>query len=216
MSLQSGNLNKGIKVYLSTDLTNIKKLPLDSLYWKPYGDGTLYFNYIANNVVVGATDPSDKREVGDRKDPKESLFGKIYSTIPTIYEPNKKYRINALDIEWTIEEPTNESDQLKDFLNNTMYHMVLKKNLRANQQFKLRYGYDLHGQPETDGSCGPRYTKYEKRYVSCYEVYAIDSETKNLALYYALWYDHDSLKYIEDNINDFIVLGDIYLERANN
>ena len=52
------------------------------------------------------------------------------------------------------------------------------------------------------------YEKYINRYVRSYHVLGVNKENGRLQMFYVLWNDYNSLKFVEENRDRFLIVSD--------
>lgn len=194
------------RVYMCTSFEEYKKFDTTNMWYDKYGDGRLYWKQLTPKSVIGAASIEISDTYGKHATPDKYVQRFIVCAYPDFKDSIK--RVNTLSVEWTF-ETIDESEQLKEFLDSTYCHIIHKYNENAEEAFKKRYGVNLkqakldHDNPNFDN-----YEKYINRYVKNYHILGIDNKTDKLNLYIVQWYDHNSLQYVEDRLDQFIKIAD--------
>lgn len=213
MSLQSANLNNGAKIFASTYKDEfLNKLPMvekRNLFTTNRGLGALYYTEFVKNFYVGFTTPEPPNEnIGTKNDNidkliKTNIVGAGGMESISLLDERLKRRINRLDIEWQIEKDFDESNDLKEFINNTNSypHFIIRRASTAYDKFLDRYGINIkHEHFDVDGNMAIDYYDYKNRYVVSFDIFGITNDGR-LQLYYVRWYDKPSLKFVEEELN---------------
>ena len=194
------------RVYMSTSFEEYKKLDTTNMWFDKYGDGRLYWKQLTPKSVIGAASTEISNAYGKHRDPDKYIKRFIMCSYPD-FEDTKK-RVNTLSVEWTF-ETIDETEELKEFLDSTYCHIIHKFNENAEEAFKARYGVNLkEAKLDANNPDFDNYEKYINRYVKNYHILGIDKSTDQLNLYIVQWYDHNSLQYIEERLDQFIKIAD--------
>ena len=210
LSLQSGNLN-ALMVYMSTDMDNLNKLhtefPKVPIKFDQYGLGTIYWSELVKNTIIGVKTPDTDRKIGSKDTAPKDVQQHLISTSISFNDSRSKHRLNRLNVEWTF-ETIDESKELKQFMNSTKIHLLRRIELNAFTAFHEKYDVDIK-LPEGDIT-QDKYNEYLNRCVTCFEVLGTTEDDK-CQLYYVQWFDYNSLKYIEENPDKFILMNELQL-----
>lgn len=196
-------------VYLVVKFESYKTLSQDNMFYDKNGEGRIYWKYLTPRAIIGASS-TEILDLGKRKEADNYIREFIYCALSDSVDVHKK-RLNNLDIEWTF-ETEDDSEDLKEFLKSTEMYMLVSTNIDAPSAFKETYGVNIKNEnyaAKADGTTDlEEYEKYINRYVRAYHVLGINKETGKLQMFYVLWNDYNSLKFIEDNKERFLLISD--------
>ena len=194
------------RIYISTSFEEYKKLSPENMYFTRHGDGRLYWKQLTPKTVIGCSTMEITNSYGRAKEADPYIMEYIMCSYPDFEYTIK--RLNRLDVEWTF-ETVDESDELKKFLDSTYCHLIHRFNKNAEEEFRKVYGVKLKSaalneyQKDLDV-----YESYINRHVRTYHVFGIDTNTNQMNMHIVQWNDYNSIKFIEDNFNEFIKIAD--------
>ena len=196
-------------VYLVTTFESYKKLPQDNMFYDKNGEGRIYWKYLTPRAIIG-TSSAEILDLGRRKEADNYIREFIYCSLADSIDVYKK-RLNNLDIEWTF-ETEDDLEDLKEFLKSTEMHMLVSTNIDAPSAFKTTYDVTIKNENYASKINGEvdleDYEKYINRYVRAYHVLGVNKETGKLQMFYVLWNDYNSLKFVEENKERFLLISD--------
>ena len=217
MSLAETHNGNGAQVFITTSLEEYKKLDTYNMYYESsYGDGRRYWKYLSPRTIIGTTS-MEKIELGVLSTPSILIDKMIrFTTVNLERIHDHKRRINKLDIEWTFNQ-VNELNDLKEFLKNHNTILLGLDCINAIQEFENTYGVTLKDfnkaferDQNSDDPLGfdEVYAIYNNRFVLNYNLIGMDNDTNQAMLYIVKWNDYNSLKYIEERLDDFVKMSD--------
>ena len=198
------------RVYLTVSFDSYKKISTENMYYDKFGEGRIYYKYLTPRAILGATS-EEILDLGRYKEADNYIKENIFCSLCDINDIYKK-RLNNLDIKWTFESE-DYSEDLKEFLKSTEMHMLVSSNIDAPLAFRQVYNVNIKTGNNTkineNGSINmDDYEKYVNRYVRSYHVLGVNKENGRLQMFYVLWNDYNSLKFVEENRDRFLIVSD--------
>ena len=198
------------RVYLTVSFDSYKKISTENMYYDKFGEGRIYYKYLTPRAILGATS-EEILDLGRYKEADTYIRENIFCSLCDINDTYKK-RLNNLDIKWTF-ETEDYSEDLKEFLKTTEMHMLVGSNIDAPLAFKQTYNVNIktsdNAQKDENGNVDmENYEKYVNRYVRSYHVLGVNKENGRLQMFYVLWNDYNSLKFVEENRDKFLIVSD--------
>ena len=206
----SQDTSERTRVYLTVSFDSYKKISTENMYYDKFGEGRIYYKYLTPRAILGATSV-EILDLGRYKEADNNIKENIFCSLCDINDIHKK-RLNNLDIEWTF-ETEDYSEDLKEFLKSTEMHMLVSSNIDAPLAFKQTYDVTIknenNAKKDENGVMDmEEYEKYINRYVRSYHVLGVNKENGRLQMFYVLWNDYNSLKFVEENRDIFLIVSD--------
>ena len=198
------------RVYLTVSFDSYKKISTENMYYDKFGEGRIYYKYLTPRAILGATS-EEILDLGRYKEADTYIRENIFCSLCDINDIYKK-RLNNLDIKWTF-ETEDYSEDLKEFLKSTEMHMLVSSNIDAPLAFRQVYNVNIktgdNAKKDENGNVDMgNYEKYVNRYVRSYHVLGVNKENGRLQMFYVLWNDYNSLKFVEENRDKFLIVSD--------